>query len=78
VLPSTLVAESDGGGSAKIEFRRIIVHPGGREEVEGVTPKQLPPPSGSSHMLPNDDQAPVSQQIVMINQTFSVLIPSVL
>ena len=42
VLPSTLVAESDGGGSAKIEFRRIIVHPGGREEVEGVTPKEPP------------------------------------
>ena len=42
VLPSTLVAESHGGGSAKIEFRRIIVHPGGREEVEGVTPKEPP------------------------------------
>ena len=51
VLPSTLVAESDGGGSAKLEFRRIIVHPGGREEVEGVTPKALPVPD-ASHALP--------------------------
>jgi len=45
VLPTTLDAsESTGGGAAKIEFRRIIVHPGGREEIQGVTPKQLPAP----------------------------------
>jgi len=31
----------------------VIVHPNGHREIEGVTPKQLPPPSGSSHMLPN-------------------------
>ena len=59
VLPSTLVAESDGGGSAKIEFRRIIVHPGGREEVEGVTPKSLPAPDASQALPrptdPTDD-----------------------
>ena len=50
VLPSTLDVSDSDGGSAKIEFRRIIVHPGGREEIEGVTPKQLPAPA--PHMLP--------------------------
>ena len=42
------------GHRAKIEFRRIIVHPGGREEIEGVTPKQLPAPSPVS--VENNDQ----------------------
>jgi hypothetical protein len=51
VLPTTLAAsESDGGGDVQITFRRIIVYPGGREEIEGVTPKQLPAPA--SHALP--------------------------
>ena len=55
VLPTTLDAsESTGGGAAKIEFRRIIVYPGGREEIEGVTPKQLPAPSPVS--VENNDQ----------------------
>jgi hypothetical protein len=39
------------GGDVQITFRRIIVHPGGREEIEGVTPKQIPPPA--SHILPS-------------------------
>jgi hypothetical protein len=37
-------------------FERHIVWPDGHREIEGKTPKQLPPPS--SHMLPNDDQTP--------------------
>jgi len=53
ILPSTLAASESDGRDVQITFRRIIIHPGGREEIEGVTPKQLPPPSGSSHMLPN-------------------------
>jgi hypothetical protein len=44
VLPTTLTSYSDGG-AVKVEFRRVIVYPGGREEIEGVTPKQLPAPS---------------------------------
>jgi hypothetical protein len=36
-----------------LTFRRIIVYPGGREEIEGVTPKQLPAPA--SHELPGDE-----------------------
>jgi len=32
-------------------FERVIVHPDGRRVVEGVTPKQLPAPTNSSHML---------------------------
>ena len=51
VLPSTLDVSDSDRGSAKIEFRRIIVHPGGREEIEGVTPKALPKPD-ASHALP--------------------------
>jgi hypothetical protein len=47
-------AESNGGADLKLTFRRIIVYPGGREEIEGVTPKQLPPPS--SHVLPNSSE----------------------
>ena len=51
--PSALAAdtESDGGANVQMTFRRVIVWPGGRKEVEGVTPKQLPPPS--SHTPPN-------------------------
>ena len=54
VLPHTLAADPDSGGGGPIEFRRIIVYPGGREEIEGVTPKQLPAPS--SQALPKSDQ----------------------
>ena len=42
VLPSTLAADESAGDDVQITFRRIIVHPGGREEIEGVTPKALP------------------------------------
>src|SRR6516165_5160974 len=44
-LPHTLSAdESNGGLGVKVEFKRIIVFPDGRREVEGVTPKALPAP----------------------------------
>src|SRR5215469_11143182 len=45
VLPSTLAADKSAGGKVQITFRRIIVHPGGREEIQGVTPKALPAPA---------------------------------
>jgi hypothetical protein len=49
-LPTTLAAdESSRGLGVKMT---VIVWPDGRREIDGVTPKQLPPPSGSSHMLP--------------------------
>jgi hypothetical protein len=58
MLPTTLAAsESDGGLGVKMVFERHIVWPDGHREIEGKTPKQLPPPS--SHTLPNEDQAPV-------------------
>jgi hypothetical protein len=45
-LPHTLSAdESNGGLGVKVEFKRIIVFPDGRREVEGVTPKALPAPA---------------------------------
>jgi hypothetical protein len=44
-LPQTLSADDSAGGEVQITFRRIIVHPGGREEIEGVTPKALPAPA---------------------------------
>lgn len=54
VLPSTMQRpESDGGLGVKITFQRIIVHPDGHREIEGVTPKRLPP---ASHTLPNDER----------------------
>jgi hypothetical protein len=53
VLPTTLAAsDADGGGQVKVTFERVIVHPNGHREIEGVTPKLLPP---SSHMLPKQD-----------------------
>ena len=51
VLPTTLSTPDSDGGGATIEFRRIVVWPGGREEVEGTTPKALPAPD-ASHALP--------------------------
>jgi hypothetical protein len=55
VLPTTLQgSESDGGQPAVLTFRRVIVWPGGREEVQDVTPKQLPAPA--SHALPKSDE----------------------
>ena len=47
VLPTTLSAsDSDGGAETQITFTRIIVHPDGHREIEGVTPKSLPAPDG--------------------------------
>ena len=46
VLPTTLAAsDSDGGASTQITFTRVIVHPGGHREIEGVSPKALPAPN---------------------------------
>jgi len=36
ILPSTLAASDSNRGDVQITFRRIIVHPGGREEIESV------------------------------------------
>ena len=45
VLPTTLsTPDSDGGVGVEVRFVREIVWPDGRREVEGVTPKSLPPP----------------------------------
>jgi hypothetical protein len=55
VLPTTLAASESDGGAVKVEFRRVIVYPGGREEIEGVTPKELPAPSPVS--VENNDQS---------------------
>ena len=53
VLPTTLSAsDSDGGAETQITFTRIVVHPDGHREIEGVTPKALPAPSDASHALP--------------------------
>src|SRR5215472_8311983 len=48
ILPQTLAASDSGGGKVQITFRRIIVHPGGREEIEGATPKALPAPDADN------------------------------
>lgn len=49
VLPTMLAAESDGGGGGvQLVFRREIVYPNGHVEIEGVTPKQIAPPSSPS------------------------------
>jgi len=59
ILPTQLAAdaESNGGASAQITFTRVIVHADGRREVEGATPKQLPPRTDASHAPtdPTDD-----------------------
>jgi hypothetical protein len=53
-LPTTLQAsDSDGGVGVQMTFRRIIVYPGGREEIEGVT--QPAPAPDASHVLPNEE-----------------------
>jgi hypothetical protein len=46
MYPTTLAAdaETNGGAAVKVEFRRILVWPGGREE-EVDTPKALPAPN---------------------------------
>ena len=49
VLPTTLSAdESNGGTGVQLVFRREIVWPDGRVEVEGTTPKALPAPDASN------------------------------
>jgi len=60
VLPTTLSTPESGGGSGvEIRFTRHIVWPDGRREVEGVTPKSLPPPHASNALPrptdPTDD-----------------------
>ena len=52
VLPTTLSTDDSDGGSAKIEFTRVIVMPDGHRHIEGVTPKALPVPD-ASHALPS-------------------------
>ena len=48
VLPTTLAAdESNGGVGVHLTFRREIVWPDGRREVDGTTPKSLPAPDAS-------------------------------
>ena len=47
MLPTTLTAETSGGVGVQLVFRREIVWPGGRTEIEGVTPKALPAPDAS-------------------------------
>jgi len=46
ILPTQLAtdAESNGGVGAQIVFTRVIVHPDGHREIQGVTPKALPAP----------------------------------
>jgi hypothetical protein len=47
-LALILPDESSGGVPVKMVFERHIVYPNGHREVEGVTPKQLPPPNDYS------------------------------
>jgi hypothetical protein len=64
VLPTTLsTPDSDGGAGVKLEFRRIVVWPGGREEIENVSPKQLPAPA--SHALPRPTETDDTKQGVV-------------
>jgi hypothetical protein len=46
-------ADSNGGAGVKLEFRRIVVWPGGREE-EVDTPKALPAPASPALPKPTD------------------------
>jgi hypothetical protein len=56
VLPTTLAADNSNGGlGVQLVFRREIVWPDGRCEVEGVTPKALPAPDASRPTDPTDD-----------------------
>jgi hypothetical protein len=49
----TLQADESNGGPTTVTFTRVIVMPDGHKYIEGVTPKQLPPPA--SHTLPSDE-----------------------
>jgi uncharacterized protein DUF5681 len=46
ILPTQLATDADSAGGAGVQlvFRREIVWPDGRVEVQGVSPKALPPP----------------------------------
>ena len=59
ILPHTLAPASVSDGGGKITFERIVCWPDGRREVEGVTPKSLPPPDASNALPrptdPTDD-----------------------
>jgi hypothetical protein len=57
VYPKTLATENDGGAGVEIRFTRHIVYPSGRTEIEGVTPKSLPPPDPSSALPKPTDPA---------------------
>jgi hypothetical protein len=46
--PHTLSADESNGGPSTITFQRVIVMPDGHKYIEGVTPKALPAPDGSS------------------------------
>ena len=55
ILPTMLAADAESNGGDKvITFQRIIVTPDGQKYIEGVTPKQLPPPA--SHALPSSNE----------------------
>ena len=44
-MPTTLsTSETDGGLGVQLVFRRELVWPDGRVEIERVTPKALPAP----------------------------------
>ena len=59
ILPHTLAPASVSDGGGKITSERIVCWPDGRREVEGVTPKSLPPPDASNALPrptdPTDD-----------------------
>jgi hypothetical protein len=55
VLPTTLATPDSGGGAgAQITFTRVIVHPDGHREIEGITPKQLSAPAPQALPRPTD------------------------
>jgi hypothetical protein len=62
VLPTTLSAdESSGGLGLQLTFRRVLVYPGGREEIEGVTPKALPAPDSTQQACDIPDKDVIDQ-----------------
>ena len=64
-LPTTLSAdESNGGTGVQLVFRREIVWPDGRVEVEGTTPKALPPPNAHALPRPTDPTNDTDEGVV--------------
>jgi hypothetical protein len=57
ILPTQLAADAESNGRAGVQvvFRREIVWPGGRTEIEGTTPKSLPAPDAARPTDPTDD-----------------------